>query len=338
MASTILLGTYTKHTSQGIYQTTLKNGELTTPKLVAKIANPTYLRQLDNKIYSVCKDGENGGVAAFNYAKDKLSLINTVTAAEAAPCYIGFNSDKKFVLAANYHAASLKSYAINPDGAINLADTFTHSGSGPRPEQQSAHLHFSDTLFDGTIVACDLGSDSVLLLSLADDGNFSLIHELTMPAGFGPRHIVMAKNHRDAYVVGELSSQVAHLTYDPDNQQFSLHQIYSTIPADFDAHNGAAAIKFSPDERFIYVSNRGHNSLAAFTVQKDGSLNLIQLTSSHGDFPRDFAVITDSQQTYIVCAHQNDGVLALFSQNNDGTLTYQNQTTCPEGVCVCPLN
>ena len=119
-----------------------------------------------------------------------------------------------------------------------------------------------------------------------------------------------------------------------NNGIFNLIQIVSTIPVDWTKHNGVAAIRISSDDKFVYVSNRGHNSIAVFEVEEDGILKLIQTISTNGDFPRDFAL--DNSERFIVVAHQNSTIASLFARNaTSGKLELlQTDIPVPEGVCV----
>ena len=139
-------------------------------------------------------------------------------------------------------------------------------------------------------------------------------------------------NGKLAYLAGELSSEVAVLEY--NNGIFNLIQIVSTIPVDWTKHNGVAAIRISSDDKFVYVSNRGHNSIAVFEVEEDGILKLIQTISTNGDFPRDFAL--DNSERFIVVAHQNSTIASLFARNaTSGKLELlQTDIPVPEVVCV----
>lgn len=176
--TTIYLGTYTKKTSKGIYATTLEDGKLTPPTLMASLPNPTYLATTpDHKfVYSVVKRGDHGGIAALARTADgHLTLINEVLAAGAAPCYVSFDAKRKLVYSANYHTGCVKVYQQNADGSLQLSDTFTNHGHGPKPEQDAAHMHYIDVLPDGTLVACDLGCDQVLTFTV--DAAGKLHHE-----------------------------------------------------------------------------------------------------------------------------------------------------------------
>lgn len=336
MEEKILFGTYTSKASKGIYSGTLDpvTAKVHDIKNIATLDNPTYLTTDDNGgLYSIIKRGNEAGVASYVYDANSgtAQLKSTVLASGPAPCYVAYDATKHLLFSANYHTADIKLYRVAADHTLTLCDTLHRCGHGPRPEQQSAHLHYVDLAPDSNLIAVDLGSDQLLTLHVADD-RLILDHVTDLPAGFGPRHIVF-KDEATAYVVGELSSQVALLHY--SNGRFTIVATYATIPASWQAHNGAAAIRISADKKFLYVSNRGYNSIAVFAITANNQLHLIQNANTAGDFPRDFAL--DSTGKFLLVAHQNSDNLTLFRRDPATGLLRQrlwHDTTLPQGVCV----
>jgi 6-phosphogluconolactonase len=154
-------------------------------------------------------------------------------------------------------------------------------------------------------------------------------------AGTGPRHLVFHPNHQYAYLVGELDSSLTVLRYNEADGSFEEIQKVPTLPEDFTDFNSGAAVRVSKDGRFVYSSNRGHNSLVVFEVTEDGAgLNFIQRRSTEGDFPRDFDL--DPTNKFLVCANQNSDNLTLYRRNAEtGELTtIQKDVYAPECVCV----
>ena len=155
-------------------------------------------------------------------------------------------------------------------------------------------------------------------------------------AGFGDRHLVFSKDGNYFYVVGELSSQINVVKFNENDWTFKDITTYSTIPSDWNEHNGAAAVKISADGKFIYVSNRGNDSIAVFAVQADHTLKLVQRISVFGSFPRDFN--WDESETYVVVANQNTDNATLYSRNEeDGSLTKIKKKRL-FSVCTCILS
>ncbi|AEV95068.1 lactonase family protein [Pediococcus claussenii] len=334
MIEEILFGTYTKKNSQGIYKMKLntETKTLNHRALVAKISNPTYItKSKQNFIYAVDKYNNDGGVAVIDTNATPAQVVQHVVQPGTPPAYVTVTSDQKYVLDANYHEGTLHSYAIKKSGILEPVDTFSNTGKGPRPEQDGSHLHFVDETPDGKLVACDLGTDQVFVLDF-NDGLFSVASTYQTESGFGPRHIVFAPNSNTAYLVGELSSQVEVLSYSAG--QLKHIQIVKTIPETYTEHNGAAAIRISADGRFLYVSNRGFNTIAVFSINSDHTLNEIQNITTEGDFPRDFNF--NSDQSFVICANQETDNVTLYTRNaDDGKLTaVQKNIEVPEAVCV----
>ena len=337
MQEQILFGTYTKKTSQGIYQGTLDTTSktLTNDGLLASASNPTYLAlSAKQRLYSVDKEDDEGGVAAWQLDGQTAHKLNTVVAPGTPPAYVAVDEARQLVYSANYHKGTAEVMKIAADGALTLTDTVQHSGSGPRPEQDGSHIHYTDLTPDNRLAVIDLGSDKVYDYNVSDAGTLTEQSVLTMPAGFGPRHLVFSPDGQYAFLAGELSSQVATLSYDAKTGAFTQLGIVKTIPADYTAHNGAAAIRMSHDGHFLYVSNRGYNTLAVFAVAADGSLSLIQQISTEGDFPRDFDL--DPTEAFVVVVNQNTDNATLYARDlTSGKLSLlQKDVSVPEGVCV----
>ncbi|MFC6180083.1 lactonase family protein [Lactiplantibacillus daowaiensis] len=337
MQESILFGTYTKKTSQGIYAGVLDTTEktLTNTGLIAKVANPTYLAlSAKHRLYSVDKADDEGGIAAWQLDGQTATKLNEVVAPGTPPAYVAVDEARQLVYSANYHKGTATVMKIAANGELELVDQAQHTGNGPRPEQDSSHIHYTDLTPDNRLVAIDLGSDTVYVYNVSDAGKLSLQSTLKLAAGFGPRHLVFAPDGHHAFLVGELSSQVASLAYDTANGTFTLLSVTTTIPSDYTEHNGAAAIRLSRDGHFLYVSNRGYNTLAVFNVNDDASLTLIQQISTEGDFPRDFDL--DPTEAFIVVVNQNTDNATLYDRDlTTGQLTLrQKDIAVPEGVCV----
>lgn len=339
MKEEILFGGYTRNGGKGIYR-----GELDTdtesierPEVYIEVPQATYLAlSKQNILYTVCKseDGEKGGIAAYDLNGDTPKFLNAVTAVGAPPAYVAVDEQRQLVYAANYHKGEVLVYRIATDGSISLASTDTHVGNGPRPEQDSAHVHYTDLTPDQRLVVCDLGTDEVVTYDVSAEGNLTKVATYRTEPGFGPRHLVFNPNGKIAYLLGELSSDVQILNYQQDGS-FNLITSYSLIPENYTEHNGSAAIRISSDGQFLYASNRGHNSIVVFAITASGrDLQLIQRISTEGDFPRDFAL--DPTEKFVVCSNQNTNNSTLYRRNAErGTLTkIQQDIVTPESVCV----
>lgn len=347
MIEQFLIGTYTHSTSEGVYQIELDTdkGQLQNLQLVAKAGNPTYLTESKaKKLYVVDKETENnetiGGILEFDLNNNDFPLETKqkVLDAPTSPAYVTVDEDRQLIYAANYHAGTVTTYKIQQDGTILLADRVFDEGiPGPRPEQQDGpHPHYSDLTPDKRLVVNDLGLDKVYLYDVSEDGKLNIISELQMESGFGPRHITFDESKGIAYLVGELSSKMAVLQYNESEGSFSVMQTIDTIPADYTEHNGVAAVRLSSDGKFVYVSNRGYNTIAVFAIDQNNEAKLIQQAQTKGDFPRDFNFSSD--ENFVVCVNQNTDNAILYKRDaNTGMLTQvQQDFTVPEGVCVYP--
>jgi 6-phosphogluconolactonase len=336
--------TYTKGDSKGIYSFTLntKEGKIENVQVAAELGNPTYLTiTKDNRfLYSVVKDGDNGGVAAFSLdaSTGKLTEINREVLAGSPPCHVSVDSKSRYVFSANYHKGQVESHLINPkDGSVQPAvSIIQHEGSGPDPRQEKPHTHFAAvTPNEKYLAVVELGSDALITYEVGEDGTLTEVSRLSTNPGSGPRHLVFHPNHKFAYVMTEFSSEVIFLTFEAETGRFTVKQYISTIPEDFTENNQGSAIHISSDGRFIYAGNRGHNSIAIFSVnQETGELTFVDRTSTEGDWPRDFNL--DPSEKFIVASNQESGNLVLFARDeNSGKLTLlQADVKVPYPVCV----
>lgn len=336
MIHKIILGTYTRRISQGLYQIELDTSAetLNNLELVTEETSPTYFaKSKENFLYSVTSREGQGGMSSYD-AQNKF--LNAVTEEGAPPCYVAVDEQRQLVYGANYHKGELNTYKIQPDGALEAATSLFHKEpTGPHKNQDHAHTHYTDLAPDQRLVVCDLGTDRVYTYDVSESGEVEEVAVYVAEPGTGPRHLVFHPTEMIAYLFGELDSSVTVLTYDKTDGGFTQKQKVSTLPKDFDGENGGAAIRISNDGRYLYASNRGHNSIAAFAVAEDGlSIDSIQIISTEGDFPRDFALSPDNN--YLVAANQNSDNLTLYRRNSEtGLLTMiQKDVFAPEAVCV----
>lgn len=347
MTETYLIGTYTRRISKGVYQLELDtdNQKLKNLEFVGSAIDPTYVAESKQKrIYAITKvrDDNNGNVTGGFYEWDgtndnyPLAPIAGIHDQETSPAYIAVDDARKLVFTANYHAGIISTYKIADDGSISLADRIMDKGTlGFRKEQQDGpHPHYIDLTPDNRVVVVDLGIDKVFIYDVSEAGKLTPVSELRMEDGYGPRHITFDEKKHVAYLVGELSSNIAVLDYDAKNGQLSLRNILSTIPDDWTEHNGAAAVRQSSDGKFVYVSNRGNNTIAVFSSDEKGDLKLIQRISTEGDFPRDFNLSDD--ESFVICLNQNSDNATLYARDAEsGKLTMlQKNFAVPEGVSV----
>ena len=338
----LLIGGYTKKKSTGIYElplTPAANGvemQMGPAKEVIQVGGPTYFVQDGNIIFTINNAGEKGGISSFALVKGKYSEKDSYLTPGSSPAYIGINREKKLLYTANYHTAVLSVFSYDDEGKLTFLDSVTHTADtlGPCPEQADGpHPHFFDQTPQGNLVSCDLGNDCVDFYSFKNNKLKHLAKYQNEP-GFGTRHIVFSPDGNYFYVIGELSSKINLVKLDEAHWNFKNIATYSTIPDDFSDHNGAAAIKISHDGKFIYTSNRGHDTITVFAVNDDHTLQLRQRISTFGEFPRDFN--WDKDEKYVVATNQNSDNATLYTRDaENGCLTpVQKNIFVPEGTRV----
>lgn len=330
----ILIGGYTKHESAGIYQFDFigsgDQAHLEQRRNVVEVGGPTYFQKDVQFIFTIKNENGQGGIAAFANGK----LVSQLLHEGSSPAYIGINKEKKLLYTANYHTGVLAVISYDDQGQLTLLDQVKHENKalGPRPEQAGAHPHYFDETPGGHLVSCDLGQDRVDFYGF-DGQKLTHLASYQNEDGFGSRHLAFSPDGKYFYVAGELSSQVNAVKFDEENWMFRSLATYSTIPESWDQHNGAAAIRLSSDGKFLYVSNRGHDSIAVFAVLPDQALKLVQRVSTFGEFPRDFN--WDAEEKYVVAANQNSNNATLYQRQSDGTLTpLEKDIAVPEGTRV----
>ncbi|MED1204447.1 lactonase family protein [Heyndrickxia acidicola] len=341
------IGTYTKGDSKGIYTFTFntETKKLEDVKAVAELGNPTYLTiSPDNQyLYAVEKDGGSGGVSSYsvNSETGELEFLSKQLLEGASPCHISVKHDNSTIVTANYHKGTIESYLVKDNGKVEpRLSVDEHQGSGPNKDrQEKPHAHYSGFTPDEKYVAAiDLGIDAIDTYEVKE-GVLKHAHRLTVKAGSGPRHLEFHPNGKFAYVMTELSSEVIALQYNEEDGSFKEVQYISTIPADFTENNQGSAIHVSADGKFVYAANRGHNSIAVFRIHEgNGELELVEITSTEGNWPRDFEF--DPTEQFLVASNEESGNLVLYSRNTEsGKLSVlQSDAVVPYPVCVKFLN
>jgi 6-phosphogluconolactonase len=341
MSEKILLGTYTRRKSEGLYSIELntETKQLENLKVEAEIGSPTYLDASEDAslLYAVLKDdSDRGGIIGLKQTDDGSYATTDVHTEEGAPpCYVAYDPKKQFVYTANYHKGEVAVYKTDERGSLELTDTVAHSGKSVHENQKGPHAHYFDLTPDEKyLVACDLGTDEVLTYEVDAEGKLSEVDRISVAPGTGPRHIVFHPNGKYAYLFGELSSDVLVFEYDSSTGTLSERQTISSIPEEHTGFNGGAAIRISSDGKFVYASNRGHDSIVVYAVQEDGTLELVEYAPTEGETPRDFNL--DPSEQFVVVGHQDTDNLTLFERDADsGKLTVlQKDVYAPEVVCV----
>jgi 6-phosphogluconolactonase len=353
----VYIGTYTRsapgepHRAEGIYAYRLDSvtGALSFVGAARGLANPAFLA-LDPQrrfLYSVCEVEKPdsrpiGAVSAF--AIDRLSgllapLNQQLTHGEG-PCYVSVDSTGKWLLAANYRSGNATVFPIQADGSLGAAASVVqHQGSSIHPERQAgphAHCVIPDPGNRYALVA-DLGLDRIMLY------HFDTTHGMLTPndppwaasrPGAGPRHLTFHPNGRFFYSVNELDSTVIAWTYDATRGALQELQTLTTLPSDFAGVSYVAHVQVTPSGRFLYVSNRGHDSLAVFAIDESGALTPVAHAPTLGQWPRHFAL--DPTGKLLLAANQYSNTVVSFRVDpNTGLLTHTGAVTqVPAPVCV----
>ncbi len=334
------VGTYTDSGSKGIYKFTLKpDGTMINSGLSAECENPSFLCKSYDKKYLIAvnevNNEGNGTVESYMIENQGLKLISRELSGGAHPCYVAINKSG-YVLTANYTGGNCGLLKMDKNGLLShVLDVDQHTGRSITERQTAPHAH--SVFFEkyGN-VSCDLGTDALWFFSI-DVKNDKLIPRnpriLKMKDGAGPRHLDFHPSGNWIYVVNELDCTVSQVLKS-ENDNYLLLESYSTLPEDFKGANTCADIHISKDGKYLYASNRGHNSIAIFKVdEKNGSLRLINNVLTRGKTPRNFAISPD--QRFLLVANQTSENIVCFRRNNKtGSLTYISEIPAPKPVCI----
>ena len=351
----VFIGTYTPKdgTSRGIYSLRLDTttGTLSEPVLAAETPNPTFLALNPNgKILYALGDstpltGSPGGAAVaftIDSSNGKLTQLNAQPTGGASLAYINVDGTGRTLVTISYGGGQITSFPVAADGSIKpRASSFNSTGPlGPnKTRQDKPHPHSVTYSPDNRFAyVCDLGRDKILRFRL-DPAGGKLIPdgEFATTPGVGPRHSKFSADGKNFYVINELAGTIVLYQCDPTTGSLTQEQSVSTLPADFKEapKNTTAEIRIHPNGRFVYGSNRGHDSIAVFARNPgDGRLTRIQLISSGGAHPRNFCLSPDG--AWLLCANRDTNNVAVFKVDpNTGLLTATGQSAkVPLAVCV----
>ena len=347
------VGTYTNKTSsKGIYAFRFdpQKGQLSALGVAAETADPSFLAVHPNGkfLYAVNEVGNfNGGVggAVSAFSVDAktgaLKFLNQVPTRGAGPCHISLDKNGAFVLVANYDGGSIASFAVHEDGSLGTAAGFVqHSGTGPDKERQEGpHAHWIGSSPDNRFVlAVDLGLDQVIAYGFdSSKGIFTplLSGFRKLKPGAGPRHLAFHPDGKFAYVLSEMESSVTAFSYQAKSGGLTSLETISALPNDYSGPKEAAEIAVHPSGKFLYTSNRGHDSIAIFAIdEKKGTLKSLGQVLTGGKTPRHFAI--DPTGAYLLAENQESNNIVVFHIDAaTGNLTPTGQTIeVPSPVCI----
>lgn len=324
----VFIGTYTRGDSKGIYvsRLDLATGKLSPPKLAAETVNPSFVAIHPNRkfLYAVGEisnfDGKKAGaVSAFaiDGKTGMLQSLNQQASGGGGPCHLVVDAAGKNVLVANYGGGSVAALPIGKSGKLKEASSFIqHQGSSVNPRRQSApHAHSINLdAANRFAVAADLGLDKVLVYAFDAEAGKLWPNEKPWTAvkpGAGPRHFAFHPNGRFAYVINEIHLTVTAFAYDADRGVLTEIQTISTLPGAVENGFSTAEVQVHPSGKFLYGSNRGHDTIAVFAIDADtGKLTAVEHESTQGQTPRNFGI--DPTGQFLLACNQNSHTIVSY--------------------------
>lgn len=341
----IFIGTYTRTTSKGIYAVRLDpaTGALSTPVLAAETPSPSFLAfNPDQKIlYAVSESDSMAAAFAADVPRGTLTPLQLPqSSGGAAPCHLAVDPTQRALVVANYHTGIVAAIPLRRDGTLGAPNAIQHTGHSVDPKRQtSPHVHSVTLSPDGRhALVCDLGLDRIFTYRLDPAAAGLTPGEtpfVTTTPGTGPRHFTFGADGRHAYAITEMGNTVIAFDYAPATGALTTRQELSTLPTGFKGTSSGAEIRVHPNGKFLYGSNRGHDSIAVFAVDPaSGLLTPVEVTPCGGKNPRNFALSPDGG--WLVCANQNSNTLTVFRVDpTTGRLTPTAHTAeVPLPVCV----
>ncbi len=345
--SFLVAGTYSKKEGHvdgkgnGLEVFKIANNELVSVYTEAGVINPTFMdiSADGRRIYTANETGPDvdsaGTVSAFEISETgELSLLSTQSSESFYPCHIELDFQDRIAVASNY-AGGIAVYPILENGALGKStQTIFFEGKGTSSRQDGSHPHSTTISPDGKYAyVADLGTDNINMFRI-DYTSTQLIPLATpfikMVGEAGPRHMVFHPTMPEVYIINELNSTITHTSYDATTGVLEQNASISTLPEDFEGDSFCADIHISEDGRYLYGTNRGHNSIAIFNIEEDGSLNTLGYESVRGDHPRNF-LITGGE---LLVANQNTDNIVVFEIQDDGLLQFKHELHTETPVCL----
>ena len=335
----LYIASYGEEERKGIYQVSLdeETGALSLMNHIPTIDFPSYIIIKENTLYVALKNATklntSGGVASYSIKDNMLELNNNYASSGRSYTHLCVSKDNHYLFAANYHIGTTAAYFLENKRIIKKISVVHHVGNGPDSfnRQLTPHAHFVGFTPDQKYVyAVDLGSDAIVLYHYVK-GELKVRRKHQVIAGSGPRHMIFSNDGRFAYLLNEISNTI--IVYAYKEAHFTMLQVISTLPHHFKGESSAAAIRLSDQGGHLFVSNRGHDSIAMYCVnQESGKLYLLYMVHC-GKNPRDFNIINDK---YLVIASQSDNKLEVMNFDaNQNLLEGTNiSLEIPQPVCV----
>ncbi|NQT00869.1 MAG: lactonase family protein [Planctomycetes bacterium] len=345
----VYFGTYTggDNSSKGIYRSVLdlRTGKLSEPVLAAEARNPSFLEIHPNGkfLYAVSESGRAGSVSAYSIDKDtgNLKLLNQQSSGGAGPCHVSIDHAGRNVLVANYGSGSASAIPIKSNGRLGKPTGFAqHTGSSVNPRRQKEpHAHSINVSPDNRFAfVADLGIDKIMIYRL--DTEKGTIEKNSPPftkvkPGAGPRHFAFHPNGKYAYVINELDYTVTAFAYEPASGTLTDIQTITTLPSGFDGSNSCAEVRVHPNGKFLYGSNRGHDSIVVYRINSaKGTLTFVEHETADIKTPRNFNI--DPTGRFCLVANQGKNSIVVFriNQKTGALEPTGNKISIGRPVCV----
>lgn len=347
----VLIGTYSQRGSEGIYaaRLDLDSGKLSEPKALAQARNPSFLALHPGGkfLYAVNEVGMDkgkpaGAITAYAFDREKPALLelNSEPTQGTSPCHLAVDASASTVVAANYSSGNAAVFPLAPDGLLRpAAQVLQHEGKGPNKGRQEApHAHgvtFSPA--NDHVFITDLGIDRVVgyrFDAKSSRAERSDAATAAVAAGSGARHFVFHPDGKTGYAVNEMDGTVTTFAWDAAKGVLQAKHVTPGLPPDFSGKNGAAEIAVHPSGKFLYSSNRGHDSIAVFALGADGKPVPVQHQPTGGRTPRGFAV--EPSGRFLLCANMDTDNLVVFRIDAEtGRLSpVGSEIKVPAPVCV----
>ncbi|MFK2818728.1 lactonase family protein [Flavobacteriaceae sp. LMIT009] len=327
----LYVGTYTNGESDGIHKLDFntETGELSNLALMVETDDPSFISYSPDRNYMYAVNEGSGFVSSFKLEKDgKLTPINRVSSKGGAPCHISLNDEGSKAVVSNYLGGNIALYNINNDGSLTEAvQVFDHNA-----ENEASHAHFAE-FFKNSIYVSDLGRNALYEYQLKNNDYELKSPSLVVPNGNpGPRHFAITNDGKYIYSINEYGNSIVSIEK-TDNGYNRLGED-STLDKDFQGDSYCADIHLSKDEKYLYGSNRGENSIAVFERDSEtGKINKIQNISVEGDWPRNFTL--DPSGKFLLVANQKSSNISVFKVDKaSGKLSFLNTIKIPTPVCL----
>ena len=325
----------------GVTICSFEEGRIETVNAVP-VRNPSFLcmDEARKRIFAVNEMKEyqgafGGGVTALSYDEDgRMEILDSLNTGGTDPCHIVLSPDRNFLAVANFASGAVTQVKLSEDGSMNHdRKVFQHEGHSVHPvRQKGPHAHSCIFTPDGKyMLVPDLGLDQVKVYGVKADGLQALPEkDIRVKPGSGPRYGEFTPDGKHFYLINEIGSRIEHYTW--DDGRLVLKDEICTLPADFEGENICSDLHITPDGKYLFGSNRGHDSLAVCSIAKDGALTMLGTTPCGGKTPRNFAI--DPSGKYILCGNQDSDTIVVFELVENGRLEQRSVYNTGSPVCI----